>query len=83
MAKGRERHSGPSGGSAQNIDLNTASLEELSRLSMVGKTRAQNIINYREEHGPFKSWEDLDQIPGFSKGMVEDIKKSGVTLGKK
>lgn len=70
-------------GSSQQINLNTASMEELSHLRMVGRNRAQDIINYRNEHGPFRSWDDLDNVPGFSKGMIEDIKKSGATLGGK
>jgi competence protein ComEA len=81
QSKRSESHKGK--GSSHNINLNSASLEELSQLSMVGKTRAQDIINFRNEHGPFKSWEDLDQVPGISKGMIEDIKRSGASLGGK
>jgi competence ComEA-like helix-hairpin-helix protein len=66
--------------SSSKINLNTASLEELSNMSMVGAQRAQSIIKYRDEHGPFRNWEDLDNIPGFSKGMVHDLKKEGVTI---
>jgi len=79
--KQSESHKGK--GSTHQINLNTAGLEELSQLSMVGKTRSQDIINFRNEHGPFKSWEDLDHVPGFSKGMIEDIKRSGASLGGK
>ena len=81
QAKRSESHKGK--GSTHHIDLNTAGLEELSQLSMVGKTRAQDIINFRNEHGPFQSWEELDEVPGFSKGMIEDIKKSGASFGGK
>ena len=81
MARGQTKQSGSREGSAQSVNINTASLEELTRLHMVGKDRAQEIINFRNEHGPFRSWEDLDQVPGFSKGMIEDIRKSGATLG--
>lgn len=66
--------------SSNKINLNTVSLEELSNMPMVGDQRAQSIIKYRDEHGPFMSWEDLDNIPGFSKDMVQDLKKAGVTI---
>ncbi len=61
------------------IDINKAGVEELATLRMVGKTRAQDIVNYRNQHGPFKSCDDLKKIPSFSDKMIEDLKNSGVT----
>jgi len=59
------------------VDLNEASLEDLEKITGVGRERARDII----EHRPFKSWEDVEKVPGFSKGMVEDLQNSGATLG--
>ncbi|MCC6973045.1 MAG: ComEA family DNA-binding protein [Anaerolineae bacterium] len=47
------------------VYINTADLEELMRLPGVGEAIAGEIIAYREAHGPFKSLEDLDAVPGI------------------
>ena len=64
-----------------NIDLNTASVDELAKLPMVGRERAEKIIQKRDEMGGFKSWKDLDDVPGLSSGMIDDIRESGATIG--
>ncbi len=65
---------------AKGINLNVADVEDLAELRMIGRERAESIIGYREEYGPFQSWEDLEEIPGFSDMIIEDLKKSGATL---
>ena len=61
------------------IDLNQAGLAELERLPGVGFTRAQAIIDYRQEHGPFTSVEDLINVSGFGGFLVDTLKdKIGV-----
>ncbi|NLD99733.1 MAG: helix-hairpin-helix domain-containing protein [Fibrobacter sp.] len=61
------------------IDINTADFETLSKLPMVGDKRAQFILDHR----PFNSWEDMKaKVPGFSEGMISDLKNSNATLGK-
>jgi DNA uptake protein ComE-like DNA-binding protein len=62
-----------------NIDLNNASEQELAALPMVGPTRARDLVSNR----PFRSWEDLERVPGFSKGMVDDLRSGGALLGSK
>ncbi|MBI5643463.1 MAG: helix-hairpin-helix domain-containing protein [Deltaproteobacteria bacterium] len=65
----------------QQFNLNKVNAEELSsRVRMIGKDRAERLIKYRSEYGPFKDWRDLDNVPGLSKGLIEDIKNSGATL---
>lgn len=52
------------------VNLNSASVDELSRIPGIGKEHAKDIVNYR----PFRSWDDLKKVPGFSDTMVQDIR---------
>lgn len=53
------------------VELNTASKELLSYVSGVGPALAQNIIDYRNEHGAFPSRESLKQVPRFGTKAFE------------
>ncbi len=53
------------------VELNTASKELLSYVSGVGPSLAQNIVNYRNEHGPFATREALRQVPRFGAKAFE------------
>jgi len=66
--------------SRPRIDLNSAGVEELTRLSGIGETLAQRIVAYREKHGPFRSVDELKNVPGIGEKTVEEIKDS-VSLG--
>ncbi|HFZ8993883.1 TPA: helix-hairpin-helix domain-containing protein [Citrobacter freundii] len=57
---------------ATKVSINTASAEELARvMNGVGLKKAQSIVSYREEYGPFKAVEDLKLVPGFGSLLVE------------
>lgn len=56
------------------ININKASKEELMTLPGVGASRAESIIQYREEHGAFRRIEDIMQISGIKEGLFEKIK---------
>jgi len=45
------------------VELNTASKQLLGYVSGLGPLLAENIVAYRNEHGPFKSRQDLRQVP--------------------
>lgn len=54
------------------VSINTASAEDLARvMNGVGLKKAQAIVNYREEYGPFKTVDDLKQVPGMGSSLVE------------
>lgn len=57
------------------VNVNTAGKQELEALKDVGPVRAQAIIDYRNQHGPFRSLEDLDKVPGIGKATIAAIKK--------
>ncbi len=55
------------------LDLNAAGLEELMALPGIGQTRAQAILDWREENGPFRYVEELVEVPGIGEGLLEDL----------
>lgn len=56
------------------ININTASVSELDALPGVGPSKAQAIITYREENGPFKSIEEIKNVSGIGESSFEKIK---------
>jgi len=62
------------------IDLNTATPSDLARLPGIGATRAQAIAQYRQEHGPFTSVDELIRVNGIGPGVLE-ILRTYVTAG--
>jgi competence protein ComEA len=53
------------GGAAQPVNLNTATLEQLETLDGVGPAIAQKILAFRQQHGGFRTIDELDQISGI------------------
>ena len=66
--------SGTSSSSGDVININTANLEQLMKISGVGKTKAEAIISYREKNGDFKKKEDITKVRGIGKATFEKIK---------
>lgn len=56
------------------ININTADEAQLTTLTGIGATRAQAIIAYREENGPFASIEDIMNVQGIKEGTFAKIK---------
>lgn len=66
---------GSTGGDPGKINLNTASQTELETLPGIGPAKAQAIIDYRENSGPFKAIEDIRSISGFGEKTFEKLKE--------
>jgi competence protein ComEA len=58
----------------QLIDLNRAELWLLQSLPGIGEIRAQAIIDYRLQNGPFRDIHDLTRVPGIADSTFEKIK---------
>lgn len=69
--------SGSSIAMAGVVNINTANAQNLANnISGVGIKRAQAIIDYRKEHGPFKSVDDLSKVKGIGSKLVENNRKN-------
>lgn len=55
------------------ININTATQEELESLPSIGEVRAQAIIAYREEHGGFRTTDELMEVSGIGEKIFADI----------
>jgi competence protein ComEA len=66
------------GGSAASagglINLNSATLEQLDSLPGVGPSTAQKIIDYRTQHGGFRSVDELMDVPGIGPAKFAELK---------
>lgn len=60
--------------SSDQINLNTATLEQLQTISGIGAKRAQDIIDYRESNGGFSSIDDLKNVSGIGEKTLEKLK---------
>lgn len=61
------------------VNINTASVQELTTLTGIGESRALAIIAYREEHGLFQSVDGIKKVTGIKEGLFEKI-KSQITV---
>ena len=57
----------------ERIDLNTALAADLERLPQIGAARAQAIVAWREEYGPFQTTEELMEVSGIGEGIFGQI----------
>lgn len=62
------------------LDLNTAAAEELESLPGIGEELARRIVEYREEHGPFETVEELMEVSGIGQGKLAGL-EGRVTVG--
>jgi len=58
----------------EKININSANAAELDKLYGIGHSKAQAIIDYRNEHGNFKSPEDIMKVNGIKQGEFDKIK---------
>jgi len=61
------------GSEAATIDINSADQDDLEQLPGIGPAKAEAIVAYRNEHGPFESIDELAEVDGISVEMVDDL----------
>jgi competence protein ComEA len=69
---------GGSSGDGSNgapVNINTATLDQLESLPGIGPALGQRIIDYRQQHGPFKSVNDLTNVSGIGDKRLADLRQ--------
>jgi competence protein ComEA len=56
------------------VHLSTATLEQLDGLPGVGPVTAQKILDYRAQHGAFRSVDELDAISGIGPARLDELR---------
>lgn len=62
------------GAAAAAVNLNTATKEELVALPGIGPSKAQAILDYRNQHGPFRSVDELRKVKGIGEKLFNQIR---------
>jgi competence ComEA-like helix-hairpin-helix protein len=55
------------------LNINTATVQELCMLPFMDAETAQHIIDFRDSHGPVASIDDLKNVKGITRPMLEDL----------
>ncbi|MDG1074177.1 MAG: helix-hairpin-helix domain-containing protein [Methylophilaceae bacterium] len=64
------------------VNINTATKAELQTLKGIGANKADAIIQYRKDHGNFKSVNDLSHVKGLGPKIIKKIMKDATVSGK-
>jgi competence protein ComEA len=64
---------GGGGQTAGPVSLNTATVEQLDTLPGVGPVLAQHIVDYRTQHGGFRSVDELREVNGIGDRRFADL----------
>ncbi len=75
MIAGSSEGSGTVYAETGKVNINTASRDELMTLNGIGESKADSIIRYREENGPFQDIRDIMNISGIKEGVFNKIKE--------
>ena len=63
------------------ININAATAAELDSLPGIGPAKAQAIVDYRDQNGPFRTIDDMLNVPGIGPKILETIRDQVTVIG--
>ena len=63
------------------VNINTAGADELKALPGIGPAKAEAIVEYRNQHGNFKSVEELNNVKGIGDRIYNRLKDEATVSG--
>ena len=63
------------------VNINTAGADELKALPGIGPAKAEAIVEYRKQHGNFKSVEELKNVKGIGDGIYNRLEDEAAVSG--
>lgn len=58
----------------KSCHINSSNKDEIAKFVGIGDNEARRLVEYRDEHGPFRSIDDLMNVPGFGPSTVDKLK---------
>lgn len=58
----------------KSCHINSSSKDDIVKSVGIGENEASRLVDYRSEHGPFRSIDDLMNVPGFGPSTVDKLK---------
>ncbi|MBW7957707.1 MAG: helix-hairpin-helix domain-containing protein [Deltaproteobacteria bacterium] len=55
--------------------INSSNADDIRKSVGIGDNEARRLVDYRSEHGNFRTLDDLMNVPGFSPDTVEKLKR--------
>ena len=57
------------------VNINKADASQIATLKGIGPKKAARIVAYRQQHGAFNTFDDLDKVKGISANSVKKLEK--------
>jgi competence protein ComEA len=67
---------GGAGGHGAPVSIGSASAEQLDSIDGIGPTLARRIVDYRQQHGGFRSVDELRQVEGIGEKRFQALRKA-------
>jgi len=58
----------------KSCHINSSNADDIKKTVGINDNEARKLVDYRDEHGPFRSLDDIMNVPGFGPGTVNRIK---------